>query len=286
MMPNRPHAGRHPLDVILRRVKPFLFVVGCERSGTTLLRAMLDSHRDLAVPPESYFLIPLLQEPYSSAGFLSLLADHRRFVRWGLPLGDVAEALDRDRPGDLAGAVRVLYRTFAASCGKTRWGDKSPGYVRHIRALAQLLSEAHFVHIIRDGRDVALSWLDAPFGPESVTDAAVRWRKDVRAGRRAGRRDASERYMEVKYENLVADPKRVLAEICGFVDLPFDSAMLDYTAGVERVIAATLEPESHKRLRRPPTPGLRDWRREMDEDDVREFREVAGDMLSKLGYDD
>jgi hypothetical protein len=247
---------------------------------------MLDSHRDMAVPPESYFLIPLMQKPYSREGFLSLLGDHRRFGRWGLALEDVAESLKKGRSEDLAGAVRLLYQTYAASYSKSRWGDKSPGYVRHIRALAQLLPEAHFVHIIRDGRDVALSWLDVPFGPESVTDAAERWRKDVRVGRRAGRRHAAERYMEVRYENLVTRPQQALQRICEFADLAFDQGMLDYTAGAERVIEATLEPESHKRLRQPPTPGLRDWRREMAEADVQAFREVAGNMLSKLGYDE
>lgn len=286
MSQNRPKRKSAFLDVILTWVKPFLFVVGCERSGTTLLRAMLDSHRDLAVPPESYFLVPLMKEPFSQDGFLSLLAEHRRFIRWGLPVEDVAESMSREQPDDLAGAVRVLYATYASSYGKTRWGDKSPGYVRHIRAFAELLPEAHFVHIIRDGRDVALSWLDVPFGPESIPEAAERWRKDVRKGRRAGRRHAADRYMEVRYENLVTRPKRVLRRVCEFAYLPFDRAMLEYTSRADHVIGGTLEPESHKRLRQPPTPGLRDWRREMAEGDVRAFREVAGDLLARLGYDD
>lgn len=92
--------------------------------------------------------------------------------------------------------------------------------------------------------------------------------------------------MEVRYERLVSRPKRVLRRICEFADLTFDAEMLDYTSRAERVIEATLEPESHKRLRQAPTPGLRDWRREMDDGDIRVFREVAGDLLTKLGYDD
>jgi hypothetical protein len=261
-------------------------VVGCERSGTTLLRAMLDSHRELSVPPESYFLIPLMKEPYSQDAFLSLLAQHRRFVRWRLPIEDVAKGLRNAKADDLAAAVCVLYKTYAASCGKTRWGDKTPGYVRHIRGLAGLLPEAHFVHIIRDGRDVALSWLETPFGPESITQAAERWRKEVRAGRRAGRKHAAERYIEVRYERLVRRPKRVLRRICEFADLRYDAGMLDYTAGADGVIEATLQPETHQRLRQPPTPGLRNWRREMDERDVSAFHVVAGDLLTELGYAD
>lgn len=264
---------------------PFLFVVGCERSGTTLLRAMLDCHSRLAVPPESYFLIPLMKQPYSRDTFLRLLAGHRRFIRWDLPIEEVAEALDDADARDLPAAVRVLYRTYAASQGKTRWGDKSPGYVRHIRALAGLLPEAHFVHIIRDGRDVALSWLEASFGPETIEEAAERWRKDVMGGRRAGRNHAEGRYMEVRYERLVAHPKKVLRRICAFAGLAFEEAMLDYPRRAEDVIVATLAPESHQRLHRPPTPGLRDWRTEMDPADARIFQEVSGGLLARLGYD-
>ena len=267
-------------------MKPFLFVVGCERSGTTLLRAMLDSHRELSIPPESHFLIRVIKDRYGQEGFLSLLAGHPRFARWGLPIEEVTELMrtaDADNP---AAAVRLLYRAYAASRGKTRWGDKTPRYVRHIPGLAALLPEAHFVHIIRDGRDVALSWLGASFGPTSITEAAERWRKDVRAGRLAGRKRAADRYMEVRYENLVSRPKRVLRRICEFVDLPFDPGMLDYMATAEQVIEGTFAPQTHQRLRLPPTPGLRDWRQEMDEADVHAFRTVAGNLLVKLGYDD
>lgn len=262
-----------------------MFVVGCERSGTTLLRAMLDSHSEMAVPPESYFLIPLMNEPYSKEGFVALLSEHRRFVRWDLPIEAVDQALKDAEAEDLATAVRVLYRTYARSRGKARWGDKSPGYVRHIRALAGLLSEAHFVHIIRDGRDVALSWLDAPFGPESVSEAAQRWRKDVRVGRRAGRKHAAGRYMEVRYEHLVSHPEEVLQRICGFAGLAFEQGMLEYPRRAGEIIEPTIEPASHQRLHRPPTPGLRDWRREMGPEDVDAFQDEAGELLARLGYD-
>lgn len=264
---------------------PFVFVVGCERSGTTLLRAMLDSHSELAMPPESYFLVPLMKEPYAPQSFLDLLAEHRRFARWGLPIEEVERELQDARPGDLAAAVRVLYRTYARSRGKSRWGDKSPGYVRRIRALAGLLPEAHFVHIIRDGRDVALSWLETPFGPGSITEAAERWRKDVRAGRRAGRKHAEDRYMEVRYERLVSRPKRVLRRLCDFARLGFEPGMLDYPRRADAIIEPTLEPQSHQRLHRPPTSGLRDWRTQMDLADVRAFNRVAGDLLTRLGYE-
>ena len=167
---------------------PFVFVVGCERSGTTLLRAMLDSHPELAIPPESHFLTKVMRKPYNRESFLTMLSEHRRFARWELSIEDVSEALDRSHVADNAAAVRALYSTYARITEKRRWGDKTPEYVRNIQGLSSFLPEARFVHLIRDGRDVTLSWLDIPFGPANVVDAAERWRKDVSpAGGRARR---------------------------------------------------------------------------------------------------
>src|SRR5918992_1143853 len=149
-------------------MNPFVFVVGCERSGTTLLRAMLDSHPELAIPPESHFLTKVMRKPYNRESFLTMLSEHRRFARWELSIEDVSEALDRSHVADNAAAVRALYSTYARITEKRRWGDKTPEYVRNIQGLSSFLPEARFVHLIRDGRDVTLSWLDVPLGPANV----------------------------------------------------------------------------------------------------------------------
>ena len=268
-------------------MNPFPFVVGCERSGTTLLRAMLDSHPQLAVPPESYFLTSLIkdEEPFEVDKFLSAVGEHRRFPNWSLPIEDVRTEIEKSGANDLAEAVRALYRAYANSRGKERWGDKTPGYVKHLRPLANLLPEAHFIHIIRDGRDVTLSWLETPFGPTSVVEAAERWRKEVRAGRRAGNQHLSDRYIEVRYERLVANPEKVLGKVCKFLDLPFDPAMLAYPQKADEIIDSTMRPTSHQRLKQAPTSGVRDWHRDMKPDDVQAFQEIAGDFLAKLGYE-
>ena len=135
-------------------MEPFPFVVACSRSGTTLLRAMLDSHPELAIPPESHFLAALLREPLTPSEFLSFLETHERFIAWDLPIEDVRQAFLDDGVSDKASAVRALYASYARRQGKPRWGDKTPGYVRRIRELSELLPEAKFIHLIRDGRDV------------------------------------------------------------------------------------------------------------------------------------
>ena len=157
-------------------------------------------------------------------------------------------------------------------------------HVLYLRRLARLFPEARFVHIIRDGRDVVLSYQSVTWGPATATEAAVRWRENVRRGRRDGRRLGPDRYREIRYEELVADPEPLLRSLCEFLEFEWDGAMLHHQAAADAVIAATRFPAAHQRLLLPPTRGLRDWRRDMPERDVAAFEAIAGDLLHELGY--
>lgn len=268
----------------------FPFVVGVPRSGTTLLRAMLDSHPALAVPGESPFLVRLSGRRYARAGrfeterFLADLLAEDRFRRWGLAPGEVRRALLGPPPEGFADAVRRVYGAYATSRGKPRYADKTPGHVRHVGLLSRLFPEARFVHLIRDGRDVALSLGELGWEPRGLEAAAALWLRMVRAGRRAGRALGPSRYREVRYEELVADPRGELRSLCGFLDLDFDERMLDYPARAAEVLAPLRSPEAHRSLFLPPTRGLRDWRREMTPGNLARFESVAGPLLEELGY--
>lgn len=271
---------------------PVPFIVGCGRSGTTLLRAMFDSHPGMAVPPESYFVASMgrHRRRYERAGvfvterFIEDLLAHQRFDLWALPEREVREVLRDEEPADLPDAIRLTYRTYAASRGKPRYGDKTPSYVLHLPLLADMFPEARFIHIIRDGHDVALSMLNIAWGPNSVEDAALHWRRHVSRGRKEGERLGPERYREVRYEDLVAEPETVIRSLCPFLDLPFEESMLRYFERAEEVMAGSRDRDKHKRLALPPTHGLRDWRTQMDARDLATFDALAGNLLHELGY--
>jgi hypothetical protein len=271
----------------------FPFVVARGRSGTTLLRAMLDSHPDMAVPNESHFVVQFARHRgrYESGGgfdrerFERDLLGHWAFRRWGLPDEKVVAALEADPPAGFPAAVRTVYEAYARHHGKTRYADKTPSYVLSMDLLASAFPEARFIHLIRDGRDVALSYLDADFGSRTLGQAAVYWNRFVRAGRAAGERCGPARYREVRYEALVAEPERVLREICEFVGLAFDERMLRYHEGADRLVPSLSHHEHHRNLYKPPTAGLRDWRRDLAPRDVAVFEALAGDLLVELGYE-
>ena len=273
---------------------PFPFFVGCGRSGTTLLRAMVDSHPEVSVPDEVAFIIRYhrphraLQygwpRRFDAAACTDLIVDDASLRRWPVTETEARAALADPPPESFADTVRRLYALVAASQGKPRYADKTPSHVLYLPRLGRLFPEARFVHLIRDGRDVALSYRSVAWGPTTVPEAAVRWRRSVRRGRRDGQRLGPDRYREIRYEALVTDPERVLRDLCPFLEIDWDDAMLQYHERADAVIAATRFPDAHQRLLLPPQPGLRDWRTEMAAEDVDSFEAIAGELLDELGY--
>jgi hypothetical protein len=272
-------------------VTSFPFIVGSNRSGTTLLRSMFDSHPAMAIPPETYFVLRMARarrryeasREFDTPRFISDLSRAGGFQRMGLRIDRVRNLLE-SKPGlDLPEAMRVLFREYAAEHGKARYGDKTPSYVSHIPFLAEVFPEACFIHIIRDGRDVSLSLLDN--SADRLDEAAHFWRACVTAGRDAGRALGPGRYTEVRYEDLVLNPRERLTELCTFLGLDFDDRMLDYRDSAQKWMAATRDPNIHQSLLKPPTRQVRDWRTAMSRDEIFLFEALNGDLLDELGYE-
>ncbi|MGH8824605.1 MAG: sulfotransferase family protein [Jiangellaceae bacterium] len=273
---------------------PFVFVVGCGRSGTTVLRTVLDSHPDLAVSHEGRFIYPLSRrreryerpEGFDVAAFTAdLLAD--RAVRTNLGLGedDLRTALGGPPVVDYPDAVRRIFTHYAARAGKRRYGDKMPAYVLHLPVLGEMFPEARFVHIIRDGRDVALSSLAIDDNRLDALDLALNWKIRVGTGRADGRALGPHRYHEVRYEALITEPTAHVTGLCEFLDLDFDPAMLRFAEKRTGVPEKVLVNPRHARLAEPLSPGLRSWRTHMGRRDLEVFEAAAGHLLTELGYE-
>ncbi|HEX2436605.1 MAG TPA: sulfotransferase [Solirubrobacterales bacterium] len=281
---------------------PAPFIVGVARSGTTLLRLMLDAHPEMAIPPETHFIPKVIKacdradDPHEAV--FELLTAHRRWPDYGLDANQLRERLDRIAPLSAGDALRAFYGLYAEKQGKPRWGDKSPSYVRRMRRVASALPEAHFVHLVRDGRDVALSQVEVDFGPDQIADAARDWVEGIEKAHRQARR--LRHYIEVRYEDLVTDPEPPLRLVCEFVRLRWDPAMLAYHAGAEErmaevtrdfergegpAIPATVRASRHTRVAEPPQRERAGrWRTDMSPSDRATFEGIAGEQLAKLGY--
>ena len=151
---------------------PAPFVCGVTRSGTTLLRLMLDSHPDLAIPGETHWVPKLIKaferSKQSAEDAANLAIDHKRWGDFHLDADELRARINALDPVTAADTIRAFYMLYAEREGKIRYGDKTPGYVREMRRIQRVLPEARFVHIIRDGRDVSLSPPADELGPRDL----------------------------------------------------------------------------------------------------------------------
>lgn len=262
---------------------PF-FIVASARSGTTFLRLTLNAHPDIAVPPESRFITELYQgeDEVETDRFVTSLGNHKRFQAWGLSIDEVREEIGGRVRMPYAEAIACAYRAYALKEGKTRWGDKTPRYVEHIPLLVKLFPDARFVHLVRDGRNVALSYSHVDFGPKTVAKAAELWARRVSAGIRDGRALPAGRYIEIRNEDLRDDPEGEVKDVCDFLGVGFDAAMFDEEArrkGVVEKAKHNFDPTASGRTH------MSSWETEMRPGDVEVFEAVAGPVLSELGYE-
>ncbi len=269
----------------------FPIFVGSGRSGTTLVQAIFSAHPRLAISHESQFIPRLADRPYVRDGAFSsdrFVADLKRspdYQRLEIDDDALLASLHEELPADYPDAVRRVFQHYAKARGKERYGDKSPGYVLHMERLAELFPEARFVHVVRDGRAVALSYVETKFGPGDVPAGALYWQRRVTRGRTVGETLGTERYRELRYEDLVADPETVVRDVIPFLGLDFDPAMLRYFERGDQLRSETADPSAHESLALPPTQGLRNWKEQMSDSDAAVFEVLAGTTLETFGYE-
>ncbi len=285
--------------------KDLVFVVGCPRSGTSLLQMLLARSFAIAMPIETH-IIPLfhrvlflwgnLERPKNRQRLLAAIYD---FVEIRMALGSgyriaklerfsllatrpKAEAIVR-RSRTYSELVRALFDAYAEVHEAARGGDKSAFYYPlDPDRIVQHAPDSKVIHIVRDGRDVALSWLKAWFGPASLANAAAMWRDHVRKKKDWGRAHP-DRYLEIRYEDLVSAPTRVVAQIAEFLGEEVRS--WDRSESIAEMAAGLADREEHAMLMEPVTPNnVEKWRAEMSPSDRRLFEFIAGKELLEFGY--
>ena len=264
-----------------------IFIVGCARSGTTLMVNLLRSHRRIAIPDESHFIPSLYRgfgDPGSGAEARRLarrILDNMWVKRWRLELtsDDFADCRSfRD-------IVVRLHGTWAKNAGRPRWGDKTPHYLAEIPTLLELFPEAKIIHIYRDGRDVAQSWLRTQMEPRNTYVAARYWTDRVAEGLRVGRSLPPGSYFEVCYEKLLADTRATMVRVCEFIGEEFHEEVLAPTFVDLGPMFGHKRRKQDRRRFEVVTGNADKWRTAMPERDRILFESVGGDLLAELGYE-
>lgn len=260
-----------------------VFVVGMNGSGTTMLLDCLGRHPDLFAFPVETRLIPWLLTNRERYGDLS---DDQNFERlWKEVLAIPAfRKVNEDEPLPLPSDWKDCKRTIPAvidhilssmarDAGKRIWCEKTPQHAQHIALLAEAFPNAVFIHMIRDGRDCAASF-QRRWG-RTPQLSIYRWKKVVSTADDQGRALGGGRYLEIKYEEITAEPEPWLRVACNFLGLPFDREVLTSSAPYLKKSAAgtqTLQPNSGK------------WRSRFSGLTIRSLESIAGSTLAEFGY--
>jgi hypothetical protein len=265
---------------------------------------MLDHHPDLAIANDTHFIPRVLELTNSQSisdavsgreiplttELVGATQHYHRFYRLNIDPITVQNVAERTRtyPQFVSG----LFDAFARQNDKPLAGEKTPDYVRRLLVLKGLFPFAKFVHIVRDGRDVALSlrqWAKPDKGPgrlaywktDPIAVCGLWWKWLVEKGRGDARQLLPQDYLEITYEELVSSPSNCMNQITSFLNLPFAEGMLQCYEEKR----TTKSKQSAKSAWLPPTPGLRNWRSELAPADIQLFETIAGTTLRQLGYE-
>jgi len=234
---------------------PF-FIVGSGRSGTTLLRMMLCSHSRISIPPETWFLLPLVRRlsidrtlnPSEIESAISLMTKHHRWPVMKLDAEELRRRVRQITDRHLRDVVEAVYRSHMEAHGKVRWGDKTPPYIEIVPQLVRLFPGVRFVHLIRDGRDVARSFQDTHWVSPWLHDNTEEWVRAMRYQRRWERSDLRDLILQIRYEDLVLDTEATLRKICKFLGEEFEPRMLEWERQVDAQVPEG-ERQYHRKLK-------------------------------------
>lgn len=276
-----------------------VFVLGCDRSGTTLLSLLLSQSPDLHMTLESGFIPDLYEkrqeyddftEPKQRWYFIRDLqttnatSNTIAFDIFELTDVQAEESLKRAAPTNYAGAIDALFSKTAHMNNKSRWGNKTPKYVHNIDLLVKLFPKAKIVHLIRDPRDVAAS-IKRVGWTHTIKEAAIFWKERVSDGLK-GRTFDDDTYYELKYESLLEQPDRTLKNLYDWLDIDFSEEVIDqYRQDKNRTSI-----EKHKDLFDligKPIDKSRAyaWKKSMSKADIAEIEQHNIDLIQKLGYE-
>lgn len=274
-----------------------LFIGACPRSGTTLLRSMLHNHPDLAIPPETDFVVPLFQFRVRF-GNLRDRENRRAVGRWLFEeAGHGGRRLRAGRFSEEEAIARVVaseptmgsiidtcFSLYAEAHDKPRWGDKRPGYAAWLDAIYALFPDAQFLNVVRDPRASVASQIALDFHEEFPLATAVAvWETAIHRVDTYADRLRPDQLLDIRYEDLVRDPESELRRVCVFAGLRADPECLDTMIHGER--RANFSKGWHDRVAEPvSTASVERWRETLTPPQIALVEQETRAQYGRLGY--
>ncbi|MEC7926926.1 MAG: sulfotransferase, partial [Candidatus Neomarinimicrobiota bacterium] len=273
-----------------------IFIVGCERSGTTVVRLILHTHPNIAIPPQTKILKKLYKRrlifrDLSKKQNRSKIAEYilsnydkkTKLVDLGIDSHNIYQNIQSS--GNSIGAVgAIIFQEYAKKHHKLRWGDKRPYYIKYLRQLLHLFPDAQIIHIIRDPRDAVASLLSMSWWKKNLMNSILNWKEAVRRGSIMKKHLPSDQYFELRYEDFIDNPEQWIRQICGFLNEEFYPQMLQFQATAGTAIpnykmewhSATKQALSAKSIGR--------WKNDLTRQEACIVEKITGKEMIDYGY--
>lgn len=280
-----------------------IFIIGNPRSGTTLLRLILSAHPNIYIAQEGGFLLFLYEKYKNFAGekgkiinFVEDLMQTKKIEYWGIVKEEIVNYIIKKQPKNYSELGTMVYKYYGEKKypGKKRWGDKNNYYLNYIDTINEIYPESKFIHIIRDGRDVACSYKDmskiknqkyAPNLPNQIIEIAENWKNNIETINASFNKINKNRYIEIKYEDLVQNTRNTAKELCDFLNEAYDEDMLNYNK-----INLDREPEDYSSWKslvgqEITTKRIKRWEKELTSEEIKMFEKISEKQLTKYNYE-
>ncbi len=232
---------------VVKNSRP-IFIVGCERSGTTMLRLILHSHANIAIPPQTKFIKKVYKRRLFF-GNLSKLNNRSKILKWFTENhNNKTKIIDLDldpsdiqneiiKSGNSLGSIlSTIFKLYSKQNNKIRWGDKHPYYIKYLDQLFKLFPDAQVIHIVRDGRDAVASLKSMPWWKNDSIYSMLNWQEAIISGRKAKFKYGSDQFIEIRYEDIIDDPEKNIEILCNFLDEEFSPKMLEFYKIADTVV--------------------------------------------------
>lgn len=266
------------------------FIIGTQRSGTTLLRLILNSHSKICIPEEATFLMPFMNKKILS--FNRALDDSRKekikkyllnnyqFKKWHINETDLDNLLKTEL--NYSELISEIYNLYARNEKKEIVGDKTPPFIRRLNIINQNYPNSKFIYIIRDGRDTYLS-LKAKkhYSAKSITIKSLEWRIKNHCIEKHLQKCHDKKFL-IRYEDLITYPKKKVKEICTFLKVNFEDNMLDYWKNSDLYI----DKEHSYKINSPVDPNNKfKWKKNISKNDLLKYQFFSKNFLLKHNYE-
>jgi len=280
-------------------VKSPIFIVGANRSGTTLLRLILNAHSRIAIPEEvvyfGSFMAGVSIEKWRSPG----LSDeaYSKFVHdfvfkkcaplQGVNNQEVIKQILQDKPYDFSKPYRYMLESWAVTHKKQRWGEKTPGNLFYADILLEMFPDARFIHVVRDPRAGVSSMMNTTFFPKDIVFNALSRHKFMTEGRAILENSVPpEQRMSVRYEDLVMNPEEAIQALCDFLQEPFEPSMMAFYKDSSRYMKQDAATSFNQAATKPiSVEMLNKWKKKLTESDIAQIELLCSSEMKEFEYE-